>query len=243
MESFTSISIFLSCGTPHNKAQEDFISAIEAHLESHGCNPQTIGRSKFSARQPAEASRDLIARCSGAVVVAFERTRILTGLDKPESSIEKKIANESHPTVWNHMEAAMAYARKVPILTIVQPGLKRQGMLSDRLEWMAIEAELSPEVLRTDYFRQVFAEWLSLVKQGMLTSAQPDFDPSEIKIGKLLSQLTTKQAWALAVVIFGVLAGLATVAFKAGQSFPITGKNSQQIIPAKHAHQTASATK
>jgi hypothetical protein len=44
------------------------------------------------------------------------------------------------------MEAAMAYARKMPLLILVQPGLKRQGMLSDRLEWMAIEVALTPGI-------------------------------------------------------------------------------------------------
>jgi hypothetical protein len=88
----------------------------------------------------------LYSTCRGAVVVAFERTRILTGLDKPGSSVPKEIKNESHPTVWNHMEAAMAYARKMPLLILVQPGLKRQGMLSDRLEWMAIEVALTPGI-------------------------------------------------------------------------------------------------
>ena len=143
-----SIPIFLSCGAPFNKEQEDFISAVESHLQSHGCEPQTVGRSKFSSRQPVEASRDLIASCRGAVVIAFERTRIETGFEKPGSPGQKEIANERHPTVWNHMESAMAYARRVPLLTMIEPGLKRQGMLSDRLEWMALQEVLVPEYLK-----------------------------------------------------------------------------------------------
>jgi hypothetical protein len=62
MDSSPSISIFLSCGTPHDEAQSTFLCALEAHLESHGCMPQTVGRSKFTGRQPVEASRDCIAR-------------------------------------------------------------------------------------------------------------------------------------------------------------------------------------
>jgi hypothetical protein len=213
----TSLPVFLSCGTPHTEVQESFLSAVEAYLKSHGCEPQTVGRSKFSARQPVEASRDLIASCNGAVVIAFERTRILTGLDKPGSSSQKKIEDESYPTVWNQMEAAMAYANKVPILTLIEPNLKRQGMLSDRLEWMAMEVEFLPAFLATEHFRQVFTEWFSEVKRTAANPEPLDFDPGEMKVSDLLPLLKGKQAWAIAAGIFSILAVLATAAFKAGQ--------------------------
>jgi len=212
-------AVFVSCGTPHTQAAEDFISAIEAQLKSHGCIPQTVGRSSFSVRQPAQASRDLIGKCDGAVVIAFERTRILQALDKPDSPEQKEIKNESHPTVWNQMEAAMAYAQRVPILTFVQRGLKRQGLLSDRLEWMALETDLSPSFLKTEPFQQVFREWLSLVQERRTSSQRIELDPAELKVGVLVAQLKTKQLWGLIGGVFAVLAGVATLAFKAGQWF------------------------
>jgi hypothetical protein len=181
----------------------------------------TVDRNVFRGRQPAETARDVIATCGGAVVIAFERTRILTGIDKPggsfEGRLENRIENESHPTVWNQMEAAMAYSREIPLLILVQAGLKRQGMLGDRLEWMAIETELSPEVLGTEKFSQVFADWLNKVKSRQPGSRTPDIDPGEMKIGKLLSQLSAKQAVTLAASVLTVLIGLAGLAFKAGQ--------------------------
>jgi hypothetical protein len=177
-----SYAVFVSCGAPHTPDSEEFLSAIEAQLKSHGCVPQTVGRSSFSVRQPAEASRDLIGKCDGAIVIAFERTRILQALDKPGSPEQKEIRDESHPTVWNQMEAAMAYAQRVPILTFVQRGLKRQGMLSDRLEWMAIETDLSLSLLKTEAFQQVFREWLSLVRERRTSSPQVDVDPAELRL-------------------------------------------------------------
>ena len=214
-----SYAVFVSCGTPHTPDSEEFLSAIEAQLKSHGCIPQTVGRSSFSVRQPAEASRDLIGKCDGAIVIAFERTRILQALDKPGSPEQKEIRDESHPTVWNQMEAAMAYAQRVPILTFVQRGLKRQGMLSDRLEWMAIETDLSLSLLKTEAFQQVFREWLSLVRERRTSSRQLDVDPAELRVGLLISQLKAKQLWGLVGTVFAVLAGVATLAFKAGQWF------------------------
>lgn len=212
-------SIFLSCGTPDTQVHESFIAAVETHLRSHYCEPQTVGRSKFSGRQPVQAARDLIGTCEGAVVIAFERTRILQGIDRPDSAEPKEFRNESHPTIWNQMEASMAYAQRVPILTLVQRGLKRQGMLSTRLEWVALEKELVPSLLMTEEFRQVFDEWMSLVQKTRAEPKSLDLDPEKIKIRDLISQFTAKQLFGLVVSIFGLLSALAGFSFRVGQLY------------------------
>jgi hypothetical protein len=216
----TPYPVFLSCGTPHTEAQEAFLAAVEAHLRSHGCVPQTVGRSVFSVRQPVQASRELIGACRGAVVIAFERTVILTGFDKPGSREQKDIANETHPTVWNHMEGAMAYAQEVPMLTLVQRGVKRQGMLSERLEWSALEADLSPALLVTERFQQVFREWLDLVQSEDSVPSKSGLDPASLTVGELLKLLKGPQLWALIATLFGMLGGAAAIAYKVGQAFP-----------------------
>jgi hypothetical protein len=210
-------SIFLSCGTPDTPAQEAFLAAVEEYLRIHGCEPKTVGRSVFSGRQPVQAARDCIGTCDGAIVIAFERTRIIDGLDRPESAEPTKVQNESHPTVWNQMEAAMAYAQRVPILTLVQPGLKRHGMLSTRLEWVALEKEQTPSLLATAEFRQVFAEWLAVVRQGRVAPKPPEVDPAALKIGYLMSQLSFRQLAALVVAMIALLSSVATISFQVGQ--------------------------
>ncbi len=210
-------SIFLSCGSPDTPAQEAFLAAVEEYLRSHDCEPQTVGRSVFSGRQPVQAARDCIGTCDGAIVIAFERTRIIDGLDRPESAEPTRVQSESHPTVWNQMEAAMAYAQRVPILTLVQPGLKRHGMLSTRLEWVALEKEQVPSLLATAEFRQVFAEWLAVVRQGRAAPQRPEVDPAALKIGYLLSQLSFRQLIALLVAMIALLSTVATISFRAGQ--------------------------
>jgi hypothetical protein len=216
------LSIFLSCGSADTPAQELFIKAIEDHLKSHGCEPSTVGRSQFTGRQPVEFARDLIGSCDGAVVIAFERIRIIQGLERPQSANPKKLKDESYPTVWNQMEAAMAYAQRVPIMTLAQSGLKRQGMLSDRIEWAGIETDLVPAFLQTKQFTQVFEEWLSLVQKRREALGGAALDLSNLKIRDLMSliaQLTPKQFWGLLVAIFTVIAAIATVSFTAGQFY------------------------
>ena len=216
----SSLAVFVSCGTPYRIAEEEFILAVEAHLKSHGCTPITVGRSKYSVRQPVEAARDCIAECRGAIVIAFERTRILEAVEYPDSAKARSILVESHPTIWNQMESAMAYSKDIPILGFIQTGIKRQGMLSNRFEWAAIEADLSPDILRTEKFRQIFDEWLLSVRRKSELKSK-ELDIGDIKISTLLTQLNTKQAWAAIVITFALVSGVATTAFKLGQTFRV----------------------
>ena len=72
------LQIFLSCGRTYTKTQEDFVQALEAFLKSRNCQYITLGRNYQPIDQPAKAARDLIGKCDGMVVVAFERIRALS---------------------------------------------------------------------------------------------------------------------------------------------------------------------
>lgn len=222
MTSPPQLLIFLSCGTPCNKLQEEFIAAVEAQLKPHNWTPKTVGRSVYSARQRVEAARDLIGECHGAVVIGFERTRIIAGLDKPDSATQKETHNKSHPTVWNQMEAAIAYAQRVPILTFLQNGLKRKDMLGDRLELKAIERDLSPTLLTSKEFMGVFSEWIELVRKRSEKIKELEFDHGTLKgrdLASLIMQLSAKQAMRLLLVILAAASSIRSVAFKAGQTW------------------------
>jgi hypothetical protein len=93
-------------------------------------------------------------------------------------------------------------------------------MLSNRFEWAAIEADLSPDILRTEKFRQIFDEWLLRVRRKSELKSK-ELDIGDIKIGTLLTQLNTKQAWAAIVITFALVSGVATTAFKLGQTFRV----------------------
>jgi hypothetical protein len=234
------LAIFVSCGTPHNKAQKGFIECIDAFLASRECIPQTLGRNVYSVRQPVEAARELITQCDGAVVIAFERTRILHALDRPGADDQKEIRGESHATVWNQMEAAMAYANKVPLLLLIEKGLKRQGMLSDRLEWMAIETDLSPTLVSTEAFQQVFKEWMTLVRARrkypqLLTNAEGKWKVRDLIT--IFGNLDAKDAWSLIGAVFVILAAVATSAYTIGNWTRETGsaKKSAIELPAQQA--------
>jgi hypothetical protein len=208
--------IFLSCGAPFTKEQDVFISVVEEYLRNHDCETKTIGRNNFSIRQPAQFARDVIAECDGIVVIAFERLRVEKGKDKPNSKDEKLVVSRSFPTVWNHLEAAMGYAHDLPILTLVAAGLYREGMLSDRFEWFALEVELTPNFLTTEMFHQSFKDWLSRVEERTKTPFKTKIDPSKLRMVDLFMSLTPNQFWGLLGAAFAVIMAVAVLAFKLG---------------------------
>jgi hypothetical protein len=214
------LNIFVSCGTAHNETQATFIRCLEEHLKSHNCIPQTIGRNVYSVKQPVEAVRKAISQCHGAVVVALERTRIKSAVERPGSDKETKVSDESHPTIWNHIEAGMAYARGVPLLIFAEKRLRRQGMLSDRLEWRVIETEMSPGQLQTEDFRETFKEWLSLVAENKskVPAAQKISSKLSVKeLASMLGNLEAAAAWRLCVAIFTAIAAVAAAAYAVGR--------------------------
>ena len=250
MPSEAPLPVFVSCATPHQIAQEDFISAVDAHLKSHGCEPITVGRTKYADRLAVEATRDCIAECHGAVIIATERMRVLKATKYPDPDrpkyAEEPIGKEAHPTIWNQMEAAMAYSKNMPMLILVQKGLKREGMLSDRFEWVGMEDDLSPALLRTEEFRQKFELWVKRVARRVESErkeaeerarkeseekarkeleekerrAPEEKKPGERPFIEIVRSMTTKEVWAALLIVFGVFSGVATTAFKLGQSFP-----------------------
>jgi hypothetical protein len=209
----------MSCGTPYTDLQAKFVEAVEDYLRTKDCQIFTVGRHNHSTRLPVEFARDLIKSCDSAVVIAFERYRIDQGVEKPGSKDELELIGQSEPTVWNHLEAAMAYAHDLPILILVDCKVKRHGMLSKRFEWNALEVDIDPDVVKLDSFRQIVDDWLNRVQAFKTRKEKIVHDLEEITVGEFISGIKAKQAWAILGGAFAVLAAVAGVAFYVGQWF------------------------
>ena len=69
------IKVFVSVGRTSTPQQEQFVSAIEAHMLANGLTPQSLGRNYWSSQQPLRAIDELMSQCSGVAIVGFERNR------------------------------------------------------------------------------------------------------------------------------------------------------------------------
>lgn len=209
--------IFLSVGKASTPQQEDFVKCIERHLEANGLVPRTVGRSAFSSGQPLKLVENLMEECCGTVIVAFERTYIETGLDRRGNPEQKAISARTLPTVWNQIEAAMAYVHGHPLLVIVEHGLKSEGLLETNYDWYVQWCQLDQSVLAKPEFAGVFADWKLRVEERGSRPKQPRVSPDKLTLGEVFKAMTVPQWWAILTGIAVALAGVAVVAFRLGQ--------------------------
>jgi hypothetical protein len=205
-------NIFVSVGATSNEQQEAFVRAVEDRLRSEGLVPQTVGRNTFSSDAPLKKVNELLDSCDGAVVIALERSFFPTGTDKPGGPNESPLSNIKLPTPWNHIEAAMAYSRRLPLMVIVESGLKSEGLLEHGYEWYVQWIKPVPSALTALEFNGVLADWKSKVESHKAgparagSSASPT-SPADLTIRELVGGLRPAQLWSLLVGLAGLTAG------------------------------------
>ncbi len=164
-----STKIFLSVGRTFTPQQEIFVSTLESFLTSQGLIPQTVGRTYFSSQQPLKAVMELMDECAGSIILAFERTQIVQAFEKRGSKDERQIVDLKLPTVWNQIEATIAYSKGHPLMVIVENGLKAEGLLEQGYDWYVQSVPLSQEALSGREFQGMFGDWKRRVEQNAAT--------------------------------------------------------------------------
>jgi hypothetical protein len=169
--------IFLSVGRASKPEQEDFIRSVEDYLNASGFIPQTVGRTYFSSQQPLKTIAELMHECSGTVILAFERLHIVTAVDKRGSPKETPLADVNLPTVWNQIEATMAYMATHPLLVLVENGLRHEGLLEQGYDWYVKSVSLDRGAFADREFIGIYTDWKKRVEQRAATLAQADAAP------------------------------------------------------------------
>ena len=198
-------NIFVSVGSTANQAQENFVKAIEDRLRTEGLNPQTVGRTYFTADSPFIGINKLMDTCQGVVVIALERINIEVGTDKRGGISEKPLTSVKIATPWNHIEAALGYAKKLPLLVIVEEGLRQDGLLENAFGWYVVSIPMDISKLTTQEFNGVVAAW----KQKLSTASSNKTQQSvgDMSVAQLLGSLKPAQLWAMLVALSAVIGG------------------------------------
>jgi hypothetical protein len=148
-------------------------------------------------------------QCCGTVVIALERTFFEQGIEKRGGDSEKHLANVTLPTPWNQIEAAMSYARGLPLLVIVEKGLKPEGLLERGYDWYVQEVDVDTAALNTTEFNGVLASWqkkVSAVRNN--EAARPkDVDPTKMTIGEIVGSMKPSHLWSVLIAIATVIGG------------------------------------
>lgn len=211
------MKVFLSVGSTYSKQQETFVGTFETFLGQNGCERLTVGRGNYFASQPIVAARELMQEADGVVVIAFTRHKVEKAIDKPGSNIEKEIINRNYPTVWNQLEAAMAFGLKLPLLVIIEEGLYQEAMLKDRLEYKVLVTELDKNFFSSEEFRGIFNDW-KRIAENQSEEKEQYIDIEKLTVGSVIRSMSPTQFWKVGVAIFALLASVAGAAYWLGKT-------------------------
>jgi hypothetical protein len=135
------VPVFLSVGRPFRPEHQMMLDKVTGALDALGLSIRTAKRDEWTFQRldnPLSAVRSLMRECHGALVVTFARTRFTGGYEWPDSEHQLAISARSTTTVWNHMEAAMAFQIGVPILLLREARVHPEGMLDPLLNAVPI---------------------------------------------------------------------------------------------------------
>lgn len=185
-------------------------------LENAGLSPRQMGKNEWSAEQPLRAIRRVIDQCSGTVVIAFTRYEFATGRELQKDGTSKQLEEIRLPTVWNQIEAAMAYTRDIPLLVIAENGLRDDGLLEGRYDWKVFWTDFSRTQIESPEFAGYLRSWKELVTAASRRKVSDGPDISSEPIGRLLARLTVPQLWKLATAIAALLVSAVTLGYSFG---------------------------
>jgi len=230
--------VFVSVGATATAEQESFVRSIEDRLRSESLIPKTVGRNTFSADAPLKAITELMEKCSGIVVIALERSYFPSGLDKRGGPRQVNRAETRLPTPWNHIEAAMAYTKHLPLLVIVEAGLKAEGLLEPGYDWYVQTVPLEAMALGSNEFNGVLADWKEKVLAfepgaGPLAPPPPlrGLNPAELSMFELVGALRPVQLWSVAIALAGLLAGAFSLGARLVPPMKGTTPPAQGVLP------------
>lgn len=129
--------VFLSRAEPYRRGQREFLLLLRRHLAERGFDPRTVGETDFDM-SGMSAIRGLLMQSHGLLSVAFRRMVVHDGEDRPDPDPDIELRSSQRvpmqsptwlTTPWCHMETAMAYQMGLPILLLVEDGVRLEGVL------------------------------------------------------------------------------------------------------------------
>ena len=137
------IPVFVSVGRHYRPEETVLIERLFARLRALGADPRTLPRDQWDEETPLRAIASLMNRCRGALVIAFSRMRYEAGSEWPDSAQQITTESRDVATVWLHVEAALAFAFRLPTLVLVERRLHPEGLLNPKHhEYRAIEYDM-----------------------------------------------------------------------------------------------------
>jgi hypothetical protein len=126
------IPVFMSIGRLYLSEHEILVERLTTAMNSRGLHPHALTPDRFQDQKPLMAVQSMMQRCRGALVVTFPRFRFAAGYEWPDSGRQAATGGRDLPTVWNQIEAAMAFELGLPTLVLLEERLHPEGLLNPK---------------------------------------------------------------------------------------------------------------
>jgi hypothetical protein len=117
----SAIDVFVSRPTWVHESFRKGLDVFLARLADSGLKPHTLGSTDYPNKAPLDEVINLMESCKGAVILGYPQLQVWAGTLKNAPLA----AHMALPTEWNHIEAGLAYARKLPLLVVHHTGVVR----------------------------------------------------------------------------------------------------------------------
>jgi hypothetical protein len=179
------LKVFISAATKGTARQNQAKETVFNTLRNAGLNPRQMNKNEWSFQQPLKAIRKVIAECHGIAVLAFSQYAIQSCAEVADQGQEPRPTEFCLPTVWNQIEAAMAYTRDLPLFIIAEKGVKEEGLM-EGYDWTVYWTDLDPADFQSEKFLGYLKSWKDAVAEHAVSveKATPDFDLLKLPLAK-----------------------------------------------------------
>ena len=148
------INVFISIGNNEINKQDVFRENIFKILREYNLKPIALGITEYQADYSLTGLKKTIQNCYGAVIIALERIYFSKGIEKRNSPKALDLKNQIIPTVWNQIEATLAFSLDMPILVITEEGARQEGLIDKKfVDWTVLTVPLEENVTDTKDLR------------------------------------------------------------------------------------------
>lgn len=122
--------IFVSVGYLLTPKQQRFLQSVGSYLKDFGVLCDTPIHDETIDAKPIVEISQAILKCDGLLVVAFDRLLIESAEEYPETNFSTSVTDIHMPTIWNQIEASMAYQAHKPILILSDERISDIGVFA-----------------------------------------------------------------------------------------------------------------
>jgi hypothetical protein len=166
-------NIFLSRPTWIGPEFSQGLKAFTSILTSHEITPRTLGVSDYPTNTPLDEVISIMDQCVGAIILGYPQIEVKEGFLKGDT-IDSSVVLA---TEWNHIEASLAYAKRLPLLVIHHKGVRRGIFDRGAIGKFLYEVDLS----NSTWFSEEHIIGAIVAWKNRLVEAIPEDSPASVQ--------------------------------------------------------------